>query len=83
MKLVKANPLLGFMFKRQPQYGIHFKARLGIHTFFMRFPITVTLLDRDNNLVQTKQKIKPWRIWIWGFQEYTVIELPTYLDYEN
>ena len=37
-----------------------------IHTFFMRFPIDVTFLDRDGKIVRTVRNIRPWRPWIWG-----------------
>ena len=37
-----------------------------IHTFFMRFPIDATFLDRKGNVVRTVRGIRPWRPWIWG-----------------
>ena len=37
-----------------------------IHTFFMRFPIDATFLDREGNVVKTVRGIRPWRLWIWG-----------------
>ena len=37
-----------------------------IHTFFMRFPIDVTFLDRQGSVVKTVRNIRPWRPWVWG-----------------
>ena len=37
-----------------------------IHTFFMRFPIDATFLDREGKVVKTVRGIRPWRPWVWG-----------------
>lgn len=37
-----------------------------IHTFFMRFPIDATFLDRQNRVVRVVRNIRPWRLWVWG-----------------
>ena len=37
-----------------------------IHTFFMRFPIDATFLDRRGNVVKVVRTIRPWRPWVWG-----------------
>lgn len=37
-----------------------------IHTFFMRFPIDATFLDRHGNVVRRVTGIPPWRPWVWG-----------------
>ena len=37
-----------------------------IHTFFMRFPINATFLDREGQVVKVIRNICPWRPWIWG-----------------
>ena len=37
-----------------------------IHTFFMRFPIDATFLDRSGAAVKTVRNIRPWRPWVWG-----------------
>lgn len=64
------------MFRKNINDAVYFKARLGIHTFFMRCPINVVLLDEKKNIVAKKEKLKPWRIWAWGLKKYTVVELP-------
>jgi uncharacterized membrane protein (UPF0127 family) len=34
----------------------------SIHMFFMRFPIDVLYMDRDDRVVRVQHRIKPWRI---------------------
>lgn len=38
----------------------------AIHTFFMRFPIDATFLDKDGQIVKVVRNIRPWRLFIWG-----------------
>ncbi len=38
----------------------------AIHTFFMRFAIDATFLDRDDRVVKVVRNIRPWRPFIWG-----------------
>jgi len=38
----------------------------AIHTFFMRFPIDATFLDRKGHVVKTVRNIRPWRLFVWG-----------------
>ena len=37
-----------------------------IHTFFMRFPIDATFLDREGRVIKVVRNIRPWRPWVWG-----------------
>lgn len=50
--------------------------RWGIHTFGMRYPIDVVILDSNNNVVKIKTALKPNRIFLWNPQYKTVLELP-------
>ena len=38
----------------------------AIHTFFMRFPIDATFLDRQGRVVKVVRNIRPWRFFVWG-----------------
>ena len=38
----------------------------AIHTFFMRFPIDATFLDKDDRVVKVVRNIRPWHPFIWG-----------------
>ena len=37
-----------------------------IHTFFMRFAIDATFLDKSGKVVKVVRGIRPWRPWVWG-----------------
>ena len=37
-----------------------------IHTFFMKFPIDATFLDRHDNVVRIVRGIRPWCPFVWG-----------------
>ncbi|MBI4347952.1 MAG: DUF192 domain-containing protein [Elusimicrobia bacterium] len=46
-----------------------------IHTFFMRFPIDVLFLDKQNRVVRVIESLKPWRLSPWVFRAHSVLEL--------
>ena len=37
-----------------------------VHTFFMRFPIDVTFLDRHGKVIRLVRNVRPWRLFVWG-----------------
>ena len=50
-----------------------------IHTFFMRFPIDATFLDRDGRVVRVVRNIRPWRLWVWGgWRAVSVLETSSF-----
>ncbi|WP_077612433.1 DUF192 domain-containing protein [Clostridium sp. Marseille-P2415] len=55
--------LLGLMFRSGLPLGnaLLLDPCSGIHTWFMRFPIDVVYLDRDNTVIK-KETVYPWRI---------------------
>lgn len=53
-----------------------FKTRFGIHTFGMRFPIDVIILDSHNQVVRIKTNLQPNRIFLWNPKYSKVLELP-------
>ena len=55
---------------------VFFKTRFGIHTFGVRFPIDVIILNRENRVVGFKKNLKPNRLWWWNPIHNRVIELP-------
>ncbi len=65
----------GLMFSNKA-YPVLIEARFGIHTFFLKFPIDVLILDKSNKVVRIK-KLKPNRILIWNPKYAQVIELPS------
>lgn len=55
---------------------VYLETRWGIHTFFMKFPIDVMVLDNKNKVVKIKRELKPWRLFLWNPKYYKVVELP-------
>jgi hypothetical protein len=55
---------------------IIFETRFGIHTFFLRFPIDLIVLD-NKGVVKLAETVKPNKIVFWNVKFKTVIELPT------
>lgn len=56
--------------------SIYFETRWGIHTFGLRKPIDVVILDTHNQIRVLKQNLKPNRIFFWNPRYYQIIELP-------
>ena len=49
-----------------PDEGLLIERCTCIHTFFMRYPIDATFLDRENRVVKVVRGIRPWRPFVWG-----------------
>ena len=77
--IIKAKHLpittFGLMGKDKP-YPIHFNTRFGIHTFFMKFPIDVLILDDKNKVVKTVKSLQPNKFLLWNPKFSSVLELP-------
>jgi uncharacterized protein len=52
------------------------KTHFGVHTFGMRYPIDVLILDKQNTVVALKENLKPNRVFFWNFKYETILELP-------
>jgi uncharacterized protein len=48
----------------------------SIHTFFMRFPIDVLFVDKNNKVIKTIDNLRPFRLVPVYFNSAFVIELP-------
>lgn len=55
---------------------VFFNTRWGIHTFFMKHPIDVLILDDSYHVVQLKEGLKPFSIYFWNPKYCHVVELP-------
>ena len=42
-------------------HGMLFRPAKGIHTQFMRFPIDLIYLDKQNRVVKVRPSMRPWR----------------------
>jgi len=51
--------------------------RFGIHTFFLKFPIDVVVLNKKNKVVKISKNLKPNRIFLWNPLLNKIIELPS------
>jgi len=65
----------GMIGKREPT-ALMINTRFGIHTFGVKFPIDVLILDNKNKAVSVKENLKPNRIFLWNPMHEKVIELP-------
>ncbi|GDX61770.1 hypothetical protein LBMAG33_0800 [Candidatus Levyibacteriota bacterium] len=52
------------------------QTRWGIHTFFLKFPIDVIIMDKEYRVVKIKEKISPNNIFFWNPLYNNVMELP-------
>lgn len=59
------------------------RTRWGIHTFGMKYPIDVVVLDETKTIVALKPHLKPNRIFLWNPKYQTVVELPSGLIGKN
>lgn len=66
----------GLIGKERPE-SLLIKTRFGIHTFGLKFPIDVLILDKFNKVALTKKNLVPNRIFIWNPKYGQVIELPS------
>jgi len=47
----------------------------SVHTFFMRFPIDLVYLDRNNTVRKVRSAVGPWRLSA-CFSAHSILELP-------
>lgn len=67
--------LVGLIGSDKPE-AVMFLTRFGIHTFGMKFPIDILVLDKDNKVVKIAQNLKPGNLFFWPPKFNKVIELP-------
>lgn len=58
-------------------YALMIKTRFGIHTFGVKFPIDVLILNKKNKIVSIKENLKPNKIFLWNPMYEKVLELPS------
>ncbi|MBI4096739.1 MAG: DUF192 domain-containing protein [Candidatus Levybacteria bacterium] len=61
---------------REKPLSLMIKTRFGIHTFGLKFPIDVLILNKKNEVVAIKKNLQPKRIFLWNPIYEKVIELP-------
>lgn len=70
------DKMQGLIGKDIPQ-ALLIKTHFGIHTFGLKFPIDVLILNKKNEVVAIKKKLQPKRIFIWNPMHEKVLELPS------
>lgn len=68
------DQLLGLANPSNPR-GMVLKTRFGIHTFGLKEPIDVLILDKNKNVIVIKT-VKPNKIFFWNPKYNLVVELP-------
>lgn len=82
MLTLRVRLLKGFLDKTIGLLGsvkvdpVYFMTRFGIHTFGMKFPLDVMVLDRNNRVVKITRNLKPNRFFFWPPSYNRVVELP-------
>lgn len=65
----------GLIGKDKPQ-ALLIKTHFGIHTFGLKFPIDVLILNKKNEVVAIKKNLLPKRIFLWNPIYEKALELP-------
>lgn len=66
---------IGLIGSKNP-HAVLIKTRFGIHTFGLKFPIDVLILDREDRVVKIAKNLKQNKILVWPPNYNKVIELP-------
>lgn len=66
---------VGLIYSSQPS-PLLLTTRFGIHTFGMKYPIDVLVLDPGQKVVKLVSSLPPNRIFLWNPLYNTVLELP-------
>jgi uncharacterized protein len=69
------DKIQGLIGKDKP-FALMIKTHFGIHTFGLKFPIDVLILNNQNKVVSMKENLEPNRIFLWNPKYEKVIELP-------
>lgn len=71
--------IVGLMFRSTPPQnaeGLLLDPCNSIHTCFMRYPIDVVFLNKNNKVIKVIRDLRPWRMtWIY-FKASKTLELP-------
>lgn len=74
-----SNPfsrMKGLLGKSQisPEYGLLITSCNSIHSYFMKFPIDVIFIDRNDHVVDWVTHVQPWRLVLPRWKAKSVIE---------
>src|SRR5687768_13929398 len=76
LKLAKtfSDNLFGLL-KEKENTAMLFNTRFGIHTFFMKYPITIIILNKNYKVVKIKKNLQPYSFFFWNPKYSKIIEL--------
>lgn len=66
--------MFGLLIKHNPR-NLFFKTRFGIHTFFLKEPIDVLILDSRMRVVKLKPNLEANRLFFWNPKYFQICEL--------
>ncbi len=72
--------LLGLGGKKEGTYGILLDKCKCVHTFFMKYPLDLIYLDKENCVISTRRSIMPFRITAPVFQATRILAFPSSLN---
>ena|SRR6185437_15028085 len=67
--------IIGLIGKNNP-YALLLQTRFGIHTFGVKFPIDVVILNNKHVVTTLYEHMQPNRIFVWNPRYSLVLELP-------
>ena len=69
--------VIGLMFRRSLNFneGLLISPCNSIHTCFMKFPIDVIFIDKNNKILKISHSMKPWRFSLIYLKSKKVLEL--------
>jgi len=67
--------IIGLIGSKKPT-ALLLKTHFGIHTFGLKFPIDVLILNNKNIVVSLRKGLRPNRIFLWNPKYEKVLELP-------
>ena len=68
--------MFGLLLPTNPR-NLLFKTRFGIHTFFLKEPIDILILNPKFKIVKIKKDLKPNQVFFWNPKYSLILELET------
>jgi uncharacterized membrane protein (UPF0127 family) len=65
----------GLMLKKECDYALLFRNTRYLHTFFMRFDLDIIFLNKNDDILEIRKNIKPFRIILPPKKTKSVIEI--------
>lgn len=70
-----SDRLFGLLKKNNPR-TLLFKTRFGIHTFFLKEPIDILVINPKSKIVKVKKSLGTNKLFFWNPKYTKVVELP-------